>query len=930
MKARLRRDGIIELETGQIIQPGDARHVEVADFLRNPFTSFADVWSEYVGSYGGHGWKNQATGDILYQTAKPGSNGTTPHPEPSPNGKAHLNGHAKPASNGPTPLTPQIIAGVHTRATALVQSQSFLEKAAKLPAKIADACKNLVVNIYKKAERKYGSTWAKIIASVAIITLPTPFTMLSVGAAVGLAHVVTAITHTRPVQMAETSMSVEQVRQAAKDMLAEVMEGIKGLRKPTEPTPDYFDELYHGPKAPGPDWMPAGQGPKGGKMWRLKPSQGKEQPAGHEKPSHQALEAFEHTGHEAHLAHEAEEVSEVFGTHFQGDIHQAIHNAHAATEGTELHELGDIDAFAIIARNNYGAVLKVAKQLVDKVPKGRSIGTAIAGLQDGANQLSEKMTQRLIDRYGHATAGAILGVGSLMASSMRHTIGLGGAGGTAIPGQAFIGAIPLVALAETGRMLGLVGHNSKVEGGLARVGSWLYGIRSAIGKPLKRAGQAVAGAGLSAAKQAGQAVGGYQRLRDRVESAANEPAKHAENLSEEQIKAIAKSFMEEYLAEFNRMLADSPLVKGIPQGGDAETHTERFDELYHGPNPPGPGWVQVSTGPQGGKIWKHAPQAAKPKETSEPTKDKAVDEPDLKANFDHWYKAVSDVKMNPQYGSPAKVVIALKKSLASKLSSQMAEMGISDDDAKNFLNYGLPETPAFSKDPIENVAAHLIYTWANTSNDHNAVSRALQRTAAEIFDIKEHFTLESQFKTASEFDCVKQTEVLLKSYKRIFTAFLKASYANTQSFLKEKGITHLAVYRGMATAFVSSDDKKDIPSLLEISPEEFHKDAIKSAKINAHEQMQLQPMSSFSTSWDTARVFCEGGQDATIIKTVVPANRIFSTCVSGVGCLDENEVVILGGVTNCMAGTFPRDEGGSPTTPKTEQDYLALFAGNKA
>jgi hypothetical protein len=40
----------------------------------------------------------------------------------------------------------------------------------------------------------------------------------------------------------------------------------------------------------------------------------------------------------------------------------------------------------------------------------------------------------------------------------------------------------------------------------------------------------------------------------------------------------------------------------------------KFDEEYHGPTPPGDGWVHSSTGPRGGKIWTRAPKDDKPPE----------------------------------------------------------------------------------------------------------------------------------------------------------------------------------------------------------------------------------------------------------------------------------------------------------------------------
>ena len=354
-----------------------------------------------------------------------------------------------------------------------------------------------------------------------------------------------------------------------------------------------FDEFYHGPQAPGAGWVPAGTGPKGGHIWKR----------AEKSESHKAGSAMAHTGHEAHLVHEAHQVAEVFGQH-AADMHQEIFAAHAgevAEAAGHAHDFSDLDAFAIIARNNYGPVLKAAKAIVNKTPGGKRTGEAIAALHEGATKLGESMTKKLVDKYGHATAGAILGAGAVMASMVQHAVGVGTVG-RAVPGQRFIGAIPLIALAEIGKRLGLIGKDTMFEKGLARFGSWVHAIRAAVGHPLKRAGEAISKAGLKAAHAAGETVGDYQRRIAKLEHGlGTDPGavEHAESLSDDQIKAIAKEFMEEYMGGFAKLLEESPL-------GKAE-HVEEFDEFYHGPKPPDPkGWVSAGQGPRGGKRWKRA------------------------------------------------------------------------------------------------------------------------------------------------------------------------------------------------------------------------------------------------------------------------------------------------------------------------------------
>ena len=172
------------------------------------------------------------------------------------------NGNVKPSANGTTnQITPKIAAGVHSKAVAIIKSQSFLEKAAKLPPKITAAAKNLVSGIYQKAEKKYGSGWAKFITGVAIVMAPTPFTLLSTAAAVGLAHAYTGLIGTRPVQkMSENTMTREQVKAAAQEMLKSIMDGLKGLAETSAADYQTPEPVRFAERDPGNPFIPLAGG----------------------------------------------------------------------------------------------------------------------------------------------------------------------------------------------------------------------------------------------------------------------------------------------------------------------------------------------------------------------------------------------------------------------------------------------------------------------------------------------------------------------------------------------------------------------------------------------------------------------------------------------------------------------------------------------
>ena len=71
-------------------------------------------------------------------------------------------------------------------------------------------------------EEKYGSRWAKAIVATAIITLPTPVTMLSVAVMTGLAHIHTKYTGKRSglaTLAVGDDLSEEQVKRLARRLI---------------------------------------------------------------------------------------------------------------------------------------------------------------------------------------------------------------------------------------------------------------------------------------------------------------------------------------------------------------------------------------------------------------------------------------------------------------------------------------------------------------------------------------------------------------------------------------------------------------------------------------------------------------------------------------------------------------------------------------
>ena len=218
----------------------------------------------------------------------------------------------------------------------------------------------------------------------------------------------------------------------------------------------------------------------------------------------------------------------------------------------------------------------------------------------------------------------------------------------------------------------------------------------------------------------------------------------------------------------------------------------------------------------------------------------------------------------------------IKREVNKKISEEIVRQ-IPAQDLHNFLYDVLTITP--SSDPEEmadKVTDTLISFWANTSGDSEPISLALQIVAKQEFDLKDVMT------EHWEDVPMREGNEFVKSHSKIFSTFIKAQYDQTQKWLKDHNIEYVTVYRGMAL-----DRDKATPGLYK--------------ERGTITNIKLQPVSSFTTGFYEAHGFTGGYKPETdpeiplIMAIRVPASKVFSTCRTGVGCLTEKEVTILGG-----------------------------------
>jgi len=110
-------------------------------------------------------------------------------------------------------------------------------------------------------------------------------------------------------------------------------------------------------------------------------------------------------------------------------------------------------------------------------------------------------------------------------------------------------------------------------------------------------------------------------------------------------------------------------------------------------------------------------------------------------------------------------------------------------------------------------------------------------------------------------------------------AFVRSQYDTTQAYLKKNGIEKVFLWRGMV-----SNERTELHP---IRP--------------GRKDVSMRPISSFTLDHYRALEFADSEIEDFKYKIVmgasVPRERIFSLPVTGIGCKEETEVIVLGGET---------------------------------
>ncbi|MEV0996894.1 hypothetical protein [Nonomuraea sp. NPDC050202] len=181
-----------------------------------------------------------------------------------------------------------------------------------------------------------------------------------------------------------------------------------------------------------------------------------------------------------------------------------------------------------------------------------------------------------------------------------------------------------------------------------------------------------------------------------------------------------------------------------------------------------------------------------------------------------------------------------------------------------------------------NAVASLVAAWAQ--NSASPRSLAVQIVARDMFGLQR-----TTLNDVDDFKLEMALEILDRQ-RPFIEAFARAQYEATQQWLRDAGVTHLHVLRGMVWNPVDLGDELPAWAGPERGPDAYE------------EEVPLRPLSSFTLSPFTAQEFVgqEGDPDwqhehGLVIDGTIPAERVFALPRTGIGCLDEWEAVVLGG-----------------------------------
>lgn len=223
---------------------------------------------------------------------------------------------------------------------------------------------------------------------------------------------------------------------------------------------------------------------------------------------------------------------------------------------------------------------------------------------------------------------------------------------------------------------------------------------------------------------------------------------------------------------------------------------------------------------------------------------------------------------------------------------------------EGYVDSGTPEAERLVR---EAAVSQLVSMWAASANDANIVSLSVQRAANDEFGLTDAMPWKAPDAT------IRAVDDAYASNGPVYRRFVRAQYDETQQMLRDIGVSEVGVHRGIRvdddvavglfgaeTFFIPADE---VISEFADSPYGMRRvRGMESPEVKRGPVAQ-RPLSSWATSMEQADAFTgaatfEGDMQAStplLMSTRIPASKILATPFTGVGCLGEDEVVVIAG-----------------------------------
>ena len=196
--------------------------------------------------------------------------------------------------------------------------------------------------------------------------------------------------------------------------------------------------------------------------------------------------------------------------------------------------------------------------------------------------------------------------------------------------------------------------------------------------------------------------------------------------------------------------------------------------------------------------------------------------------------------------------------------------------------HALAQQLAKSADISYHDANRFIHQWAASSNDHDLRSLSIQQAAGREFNVAlspwQQLRLDALMDKRQNyhagdmpFDLRSIFESASQHQEAVVDRTVRSIYRRTQKELKAAGIDTVTLYRGIG-----------------LTPER-----VADIAVGGRVQLEANVLESFSLRREIADVFAGGRPGSVVVRVTVPARDVYSTARTGVGCLNEWEVVLI-------------------------------------